>query len=240
MYNLLSVMNRQAINQLINALAATSLSGKKKKGKKKRKSASQSLAAVVPRSGAMMPGTSVQGGGRRRKRRQQVGAGMSDGTLRLRRTCMLDAIRVVKGKTTAAGSVQINVRNLPWVKKIASAYDRVHYNAIHIEYRTAVGTTVNGMVAYGFDWSNKTASPADRAAVQGYSPFRDHAVWACPGPMVLEPSKLNAMQWYQLDIAELCAPGYLNWFVNAGTGETDLFVGELYVTIDATFTGCVP
>lgn len=233
-------MNRQVINQLISALSATSISSKKKKGKKKRKSSSQVIAAVVPRAGAMMPGTSVQGGGRRRKRRQQSGVGTSDGSLRLRRTCKLDDIKVAKGQNTAAGSVQINVRNLPWVKKIAAAYDRVHYNQIHIEYRTAVGTTVNGMVAYGFDWSNKTSTPANRDAVQGLAPFRDHAVWACPGPMVLEPSKLNSMQWYQLDIADLCAPGYVNWYVNAGSSQQDLFVGELYVTIDATFTGCVP
>lgn len=231
-------MNKQVLNQLVNALSAATISGKKKRRKRKSAGQNSQMRAVVPVAGAMMPNS---GSKRRRRKKQKVGVGSSsDGSLRLKRSCKLLDVTVTKGKSGAGFSTQLNVRNLPWVKKIAAAYDRVHFNGVSVEYRSAVGTTTNGMVAYGFDWSNNSKQPANRDAVQGYAPFMDHAVWASPGTMVLEPSRLNAMQWYQMDVDTLAAPGYVNCYVNASATDGDLLVGELYVHIDVTFTGCVP
>lgn len=226
-------MNSQQINQLVTALTALTVSGKKK-NKRNRKKKGNSSGVQAPRITVTAPNTVVGGKGRRRKR-PGPGSSMGDGSLRLRRTVLLTSVTTSSKKS--AGGVQLNVRNFSWIKKIAAAYDRVHYNSVAIEFKSAVGTTISGMIAYGFDWSNKTTAPASRGDVQGYSPFRDHAVWVSPGQMRLDSGKLNAFQWYQLDIDSLSSPGYLVWYCDC---EKDILVGEIYAHLDVTFTGCVP
>lgn len=130
--------------------------------------------------------------------------------------------------------------NFPWLGKVASSWERVAWHKCHLTWRPFVGTTANGSVAYGPDYSFKGSG--DRAFVTALSPVADHPVYLCTEgrPLVVPQHMLQSRKWYLTtkstvsDVAE-SAPFKLA-FNASGVSKTAL-IGELWVHYTVTLSG---
>lgn len=163
------------------------------------------------------------------------------GTIRLSRREYITTIGVPSSVTDGAEgdyiySSVLTPLNFPWLKTVASAFDRVIWHQCRVEYRSACATTASGMLTMGIDWDvdSKLTAPAIRAL----TPVVSTPVWQS-ATMTLPPGRLMTRKEYVIDKDDSkrkydSAPGII--YVNA-TSSPGVNVGELWVYYDLSLFG---
>lgn len=152
----------------------------------------------------------------------------------------------------ASGSVLIDPVNFPFLKTISASFERIRWNAVHVEWRPAVGANTDGMVALGYDWAEAgdlvtvagrlclaSLKAVERSSVLARTPNRDAPVWQSIKSWTIPAAKLQSRQWYVLAGGNKApsidrAPGSLMWAVSGAGGKT---MGEVWVTYSVRLMG---
>lgn len=163
------------------------------------------------------------------------------GSIRIRRNEFLVEIKTGNG----GGALAINIASFTWASKIAAAFDRATYHKVVFRYKAAVGTNVNGMISFSFDWDSNQAATVNRNIVLAATPVNDHPVWQS-STMALPPSRLMTRKEYNMFAPKSAVgtdydncPGYLLYATTAtkGTATDDFVVGELWIDYDISLFG---
>lgn len=139
----------------------------------------------------------------------------------------------------SAGTTATNF--LPWLAGLASSWERIIWHTLEVSWRPSVGTTTNGIIAYGVDWDPKKADAAPtRAQVTSLTPVKDHPIWQATDSMPLRAARnmLQSRKHYILRGAELldsCPGSILVSVINAPKDLSSL--GELWCRYDVTLLG---
>lgn len=134
----------------------------------------------------------------RRKRRARSGPRTSVPTaaITISRSEVLETMVAVTQDMTYSSA--LSPHDLPWLSKLAAVFQCWQVIRAEIEWRPAVGTTVPGMVTWGFDWMSKKApSSTTRNSILALTPVVDSPVWK-PARMVLPVSRLQTRKWYSV------------------------------------------
>lgn len=142
---------------------------------------------------------------------------------------------------------------MKFLGKLAACYTRLRWDAMRFDWRPAVGTTQSGIITYGTRLmdddtlvNGQPTPPKDRLVVSSLFPVNDHPVWQTAAPLIVNKKLLQSRQWYAtsqsggLPAAPFdafdYAPGSLQIGVQCST-DTDLFLGEIWVSYTATLDG---
>lgn len=230
---------------LSNGPTTPSKSRRRARNRRRRK-------ARAARSGRMeniptgQPGMPSTTGPRRRQTRLTGG----EGSLRVARDELLAEVRT--GATRdGTGSVSLTfpivpiassaaAGTFPWLSGIAASYERIVWHSLSFSWRSAVGTTTDGLVCYGMNWESPNSKVVPtRADVTSLMPVKDHPIWKSTDdcPLVCPVSYLQSRKHYVMrsgDLDDAC-PGSLQLAVaNGPSGKT---VGEVWVSYDVTLLG---
>lgn len=223
------------INRLANELAQlkTAAGAGKKKKRKKRSSPGQSGVSVP--GGLSLP-VSIGAGGRRRKR---AGGNAGAGDICVTRTELLKAVSV--DSTTAVGSFTGSVVLAPssfsWLKNLSGSFENYRFNSLDIQWRSAVGTQRDGVVAYGVDWGFQNIT-WDRSKVVALTPVCDHPIWQSQSHMKLSAARMATRPWFTVGASGTDgAPGQLAYDVTVPKKTDNYMAGEFWVTYSVSFVG---
>lgn len=131
-----------------------------------------------------------------------------------------------------------------WLSGLAKSYEMIVWHKLEVSWRSAVGTTQDGMVAYGIDWQVRDTAydPGQvqrRPAVTSLTPVKDHPIWQSTDAMPLRAAVkfLQSRKHYIMRSSEIVdtAPGSLLLSVMNGPARKD--VGELWVRYDVSLLG---
>lgn len=199
-------------------------------------------------------------GGSRRRRRRAGGSGapppaggLSSGEVVIARSECLGQIATTTADVASAGIV-LSADNLPWLKNLAKAFERLRWQSMRLEYRPAVGANTDGLMAIGFDWSNsavktvsvgerqhlRLAADPDRETVLACTPNMDGPVWQRMPLMSIPANRLNSRAWYSIPAdpakADLFdySPGSLLYSVSGTKGKT---YGEVWCHYRVVLSG---
>lgn len=217
------------INGMVKEFEVLNLAPKpqRRQGRRRRRNAPRQL-VVVP---------AQNGNGTRRKRRKnrrakQAMMNCEDGSIRLRRcehlvTVKADKAGVISQMLTPSDS------GLIWLARLTKAYSRMVWHSARLIYKPAVGTTIDGEVAFGVDWDAKGEVPTTKGQIYQYSPSADGPVWR-PIQLVLPSGQLMSRKEYlpHSDQPEEQSPGKLYVWA-PGAKE----YGSIWVDYDVTLKG---
>lgn len=210
---------------------------KNNSSRKQKKSSSSPKPLALPV--AIVPSRPTMG--RKRNNNNRI----EEGVVTLNRTELLTEVTSpATAGTTTFGVVELKPDSLPWLKNLASSFERYRWNSVKIFWRGACGTTFGGLIAFGIDWhGRKKLAGVDtftRAQVTGLTPVCDVPVYtdSVNKPLVLPKNLLNSRQWYALGVAaEVDAgPGQLAYAAKHDS-TTSKFLGELWITYSLTMQG---
>lgn len=226
------------LTKALNDAVRPGTSSTPNRGRRRRRRRNRvAISSVVAPSNTGL--TQISSGKKRRSRRGGSGSmsNQSSGTFRVSRREFLSDLKVDANKTDASFVSSLDVRSFPWLKKIAGAFEQVIWHKAKIIYRPAVGTTTDGLVTYGVDWSFSKPSGITKTFVQSLTPFMDHAVWQSPGDLVLPAARLQSRKSYVMDKNEI--PGFLVAWLSVTSNAASKTYGELYIEYDVTLMGTV-
>lgn len=142
---------------------------------------------------------------------------------------------------SASFTVQLNPLDgaFGWLSGVAKSWERVVWHSVHISWRPAVGTTADGLIAYGFNWDPENASGAPkRAEVAQLSPVKDHPIWQATDrqPLVAPRAQLRGRNFYVMAAKDRSdsTPAALQI---AASGAPSKLLGEVWCRYDLTLQG---
>lgn len=143
----------------------------------------------------------------------------------------------------ASGSSKLIVTvaaNFPWLSKVAASWERVMWHKCHFTWRPFVGTTSDGSVAYGPDYSFKGTT--DRAFVTSLSPVADHPLYLSTEgrSLVIPTAMLQSRKWYlttSSTVTDVAESAPFNLAINAKGGPATKDLGELWIHYTLTLSG---
>lgn len=168
-----------------------------------------------------------------KKNRNRAGGGTAQ--IRFSRTECVTTVTLKSKK--ASGTVPVHPNSAPILKKLASAFERCRWERVQFFWKPLVSAMYNGAIAMGVDWDSNVAATT-RANVMAYAPSK-----AIPlredtekDPLKLDTSKLKARSWWVIseDQPNLKQPCLLAW---AADGDSDIAVGEIYMTYTVVLDG---
>lgn len=219
----------------------------KKRGKKKGKG--KKTQPTPGTSGMTSSQPLVASGRKRRNKRKGNGSNsITQGEVTIARSELLETV-TTDDKGSVGGSKLLVPSNLPWLKNLAKAFERVRWQSLRIEYRPAVGANTDGTIALGFDWGSSNVKQEveggwtfvhsiDKASVLSCTPCADGPVWNRNQMAVPQP-RLQSRAWYELaeDVKDSVfdySPGGLCWYAQGGALKT---MGELWVHYKLQMSG---
>lgn len=223
----------QVLSSLLGRLKASEggAASPKKKTKAKRKTP-QPASTPGTTARAAGPGSS----GRRRGQMSAFGSSAM-GTARLRRQ---EFLCEVKGTASAGFAKAIQLipsgEVMPWLNTICQGFEKIVWHRATISYRPAVGTTKDGLIKFGVDWSSPAnASAATSAYITACTPFLSGPVWQAM-TMALPAAQLQSRRQYVITSSDKvdASPGSL--LAMSTVASTDV-VGEFWITYDVTLSG---
>lgn len=172
----------------------------------------------------------------RRRRRQRNGCNLTEGEIRLRRRELLTTVEVKAGTSSVLSQVDLEASKFKFLASLYNSFERIKFHRLAIVYKSAVGTTVGGMITYAIDWTC-SSDPKDRATLSSYTPNMSHPVWESPKAGIQLPAaRLQSRAWYvnnsAADIVDRC-PARLLYAAEAAPQV----VGEIWVEYDVTMSG---
>lgn len=228
-----------------NGASSTGKPGRRARNRRRRRARRGRTNGMenIPTGQPGMPSTT---GPRRRPTRLTGG----EGSLRVARDELLATVRT--GSTgDAAGSVSVTIpivpipsstdaSAFPWLSGIAASYERIVWNSLSFSWRSAVGTTTDGLVCYGVNWESPTkAAKPTRAEVTSLMPVKDHPLWKSTdeSPLHCPKGYLQSRRHYVMRSTDLddSSPGSFQLSVINGPSGKD--VGEVWISYDVTLLG---
>lgn len=129
----------------------------------------------------------------------------------------------------------------PWLSGIATSWERVQWHSLELSWRSAVGTTTDGLVTYSFDWNsptNSTTAP-DRKTVTSNTPVADHPVWQTSDRAALRApaSQLKSRHQFIMGSTDANDASPCSVILNVSGAPKKKNVGELWIRYDVTMAG---
>lgn len=145
-------------------------------------------------------------------------------------------LRELKGNPNTSDLLQVT--KFPFLKKLASAFDRVKWHKCRLIYRPCCSSTTNGNIMVGIDWDAQNEAAVSAAMVGALTPVMDVPVWQSAS-ITLPSSRLQSRKEYIVEAATATqefdlAPGYVVYW---GTADADKIIGHLWVDYDVTLFG---
>lgn len=231
-----ALQKRMAALQISGATASakTLRNRRRRQRRRARERTGNGAAVVAPMMQAPAVGRAQgAGGGRRRNRRRGLGIN-PEGQVRVSRTELLVELN---GSTSKA--IDMSLGNFTWLKMLATAFDRVTWHSAELMWKPAVGTTTDGLVAYGVDWNSSPKSNWVRKDILALTPIADHPVWQTTEcePLVLPSQKLMSRKEYFIQSSNKTEtqPGTI-LIACTGTDQAKVH-GELWIRYDVSLFG---
>lgn len=231
--NELAALERKMAALRVNDTAPAGRTARNRRRRQRRRERMRGNNGGVVAPAQQNPASGRSQGGRRRQRRRGLGVN-PEGNVRVHRTELLVE---VKGGN-AKGTYDLSLDKFSWLAQLSKAFDRCVWHSADLIWKPAVGTTTDGLIAYGVDWSGKVKANWGRKDVLSLTPIADHPVWQSTEtcPLILPSVKLMSRKEYILssDALEDKAPGVL---VYACTGSDNKTYGELWIRYDISLFG---
>lgn len=173
---------------------------------------------------------------RTRSKRSSGAARLQDGELRIRKKELLESLSLEEGKTEIVQSKEIVPDTFPWLKGVATSFEKVKWHSMKMYWKPAVGTTEGGLVTMGVRWESGKVSD-NRVTVAALTPSATGAVWEDgeKRPLVVPPARLMTRAWYIIGAKDSDAgPGTLEVGVTGSPGKV---LGEVWVEYTVTLAG---
>lgn len=220
-------LTRAEMARLVGALQSLTVSApksKKKRRRRRRASASQPAVGMprparsAPKRGAMMTG--------------------GDGQMTIVRDELISTITTdARGGHNSYVVLNPLTSSFPWLAGVSKSWERIVWHSASVSWRSMVGATKDGAVAYGADWTQK--SSLTRAGVTALQPVFDHPVWQSTDarPMVLPPALLKSRLHYSLDNGDTIDQAPCRICINVSSAPANITVGELWLRYRVTLLG---
>lgn len=130
--------------------------------------------------------------------------------------------------------------NFPWLAGLAASWDRIQWHRLSLSWRSSVGTTSDGSVAYGPDFNSPpSGTKITRKDVVSLQPCHDHPVWQSTDSrkLAIPVGMLRSRNQFVMGASDLndATPCSVVIYVQ-GAAATKV-VGELWIDYDVTFSG---
>lgn len=220
------------MQSLTDRLAAMAVKPRKRRRQKAR-------APLVPGAAGTIQVTAAPRKPRRRQRRPAQSASVGAGDIRLTRSEMVREVTVAANATSASGQFALGPPSFAFLKNLYGSFERYRWHSLSVYYKPAVGTTTNGLVSYGIDY---TASKTDQTRVQisTFTPNASHAVWAdsTNKQLVVPKNMLMSREWY-VDGGDTVdkVTGNICYAATTTAPSAKTVLGELWVKYDVELAG---
>lgn len=164
-----------------------------------------------------------------------------DGTVTVSRRELLAEIKTSGSAPTATGVIPLvpSKDALAWLHNLSQAFELIIWHSALVQYVPMVGTTENGSLIHGVDWTNVvSADGLTRAKVSALTPVLDSPIWQA-NQLRLPTAQLQSRKFYALasDDKFDSRPGQIVYVASSKTAGT---VGELWLTYQVTLKGTRP
>nr|QHA33893.1 putative coat protein [Atrato Sobemo-like virus 1]QHA33897.1 putative coat protein [Atrato Sobemo-like virus 1] len=201
------------------------------------------LAQLLQKLQVRTPTPAQPAGTNRRRRRRRNRANVSQpaaavdnsGTVRVKRVEFLAAVKNPSDDTTVNSYFDMTGKNLTWLSKLVSAFDKIVWHSCVLEYRPYASAMTNGTVAIGTDWDSRQIP--NRTRVLGCTPSVETQVskavrLSCPS------AQLMSRKHYDLSSADGNFDGQpFRLLVSADSNVKGLYYGDIFVHYDVSLLG---
>lgn len=141
-------------------------------------------------------------------------------------------------ETTGATPLYPTAECMPWLHKLAAAFERIEWLSATLCWKPFVGTSASGSVAFGVDWNSNAEDPVKREKVLATTPVYESPVWQS-GQLQLPLSMLMSRRQYMIAAKDLVdrQPGTLIWSLAGLDSAAAKSVGELWVIYRVRLSG---
>nr|WQM60706.1 MAG: VP3 protein [Solemoviridae sp. 4] len=189
------------LRRMLNNLTVQPTAGKaarRRRARQRRRQQQQQLLPVMSNPAGILVNPNPNSGGtnRRRKKNKKTMSSNSPGEVVIRRS---ELLLELTGNVSGIIDVIPSQDTMPWLNKIAPAFERVKWISLIISYKPFCGANVSGSVICGPDWNSSRVSTTKptRRDVQVCTPIMEVPVWS-PGRLVLPSAQLMTRKAYDL------------------------------------------
>lgn len=129
----------------------------------------------------------------------------------------------------------------PWLSGIATSWERVQWHSLAISWRSCVGTTTDGSVAYAYDWNSPSSSEKapKRKEVTSSTPVFDHPIWQSTDarPLQAPPSQLRSRNQFIMGSTDSNDASPCSVILSVTGGPNNKNVGEIWIRYDVSMAG---
>lgn len=178
---------------------------------------------------------------RKGRKRASQSATPTTGDIRIRRAEMVLDLKVAANAATAAGQFTLGPSAFTFLQNLYGSFERYRWHSLAVYYKPAVGTTTNGLVSYGVDYT-AAKTGLTRTQISALTPNASHAVWcdSTTKPLVVPRNMLMSREWY-VDAGDGDkvdkATGNLCWALTTTATKAEQHIGEIWVTYDVELAG---
>lgn len=226
---------RRELQSLNSRMAKLSAGGGKKA--KKGRNGGGGQGPSLPAASTTV--TTVGPGKKARNRRRKPRGGVAEGTVRMRRSELVALVNSEAGKTSGGGYFDVYPDSFSFLKTLITSFEQVVWHRVAFYWRPAVGTTVGGLITYGYDYAFRAAS-SDRTKVAVLTPSMTHALYkdTSSTPLALAANKLQTRKFYTVvenaDVVDKGPARFAYAFSGPGTATP---LGEFWCEYDVTLSG---
>lgn len=176
---------------------------------------------------------------RRRRNRANVSrpaaAVDNSGTVRVKRVEFLSAVKSKEDAFSTDSYFDMTGKNLTWLSKLVSAFDKIVWHSCTIEYRPYASAMTDGSVAFGADWDSRQTPT--RTRVLACTPSVETQVSKAVR-LVLPAAQLMSRKHYDLGgSAGTFDAQPFRLLVNNSSSTKGLYAGDLFIHYDVSLLG---
>lgn len=224
----------------VEAGSAQQGAGRRRRRRRRRRRAAQRAPPRNPSGMGVSAGTQLAVP---RRNRRGLGAmngvvmngSPASGEVVLTRSERFVDVTLASTASTEAFEKRLRPSNFDWLKTMAAAFERYRWEAVVVEYRPLVGSTTDGYIAVGMDWSSGT-SLSSKSQVLAMTPVCDGPVWQ-GFRMPLPRDRLQNRLWYDMQQDDVDgAPGFIAW-ASSKPASSQKTYGEIWVHYRVRMSG---
>lgn len=177
---------------------------------------------------------------RPKRKPRKRNATAQQGLMTISRKEMVSTVKTVAQKDAVYGNISLAPTSFPFLKGLASSFERHRYNKFRAYWKPAVGTTYGGIIAMGIDLDASVEVPTDRETVLSHTPSSSFAVWTDTEnrAITIPPARLNTRAWYLNAGANFDGSiGSLVYGASVKAESSVQTLGEIWVDYSITFDG---
>lgn len=173
--------------------------------------------------------------------RQPIASPNNMGVVVASRCELFTPLKSESSKTESTGATPVYPTSdcMPWLHKLAAAFERVEWLSATLHWKPFVGTSASGSVAFGIDWNSNADTVIKREKVLATTPVYESPVWQS-GQLVLPTSMLMSRKQYMISATDLVdrQPGTLVWsLIGLDSAAAVKAIGELWIVYRVRLSG---